>query len=86
MAQSRAAGRGQRKEKNVSIGDASPPPISSESVASNVERRLPPKSNIEKYPLWKYVTREYGPSSKGKERGNVHWRCNFLLKFLSLTR
>jgi len=77
MAQSRAVSRGQRKGKNVPIGDAPPPPISSESAASNVEGRLPPKGNIEKYPLWKYVTREDGPSSKGKGGGNVNWRCNF---------
>jgi hypothetical protein len=30
-----------------------------------------------KYPLWKYVTREDGPSNKGKGGGNVQWKCNF---------
>lgn len=77
MAQSRAAIRGQRKGKNVSIGDAPPPPISLESATSNVEGRLPPKDNIEKYPLWKYVTREDGTSTKGKGGGNLQCRCNF---------
>ena len=77
MAQSRVAGRGQRKGKNVPIGDAPPPPISSESAASNVEGRGGPKDSIEKYPLWKYVTREDGTSTKGKGGGNVQWRCNF---------
>ena len=77
MAQSMEIGKGQRKGKNVSIGDAPPPPISSESAASNVEGRPTPKSNIDKYSLWKYVTREDGPSSKGKGGGNVNWRCNF---------
>ena len=77
MAQSRAAGRGQTKGKNVTIGDAPPPPIPSKSATSNVKGRLPPKGNIEKYPLWKYVTREDGPSSKGKGGSNVNWRCNF---------
>eukprot|EP00253_Pinus_taeda_P035917 PITA_35917 len=77
MAQSRATVRGQRKGKNVSIGDAPPPPISSEFAASNVEGRGGPKDNIEKYPLWKYVTREDGTSTKRKGGGNVQWRCNF---------
>ena len=78
MDQSSAAGRGQRKGKNVPIGDALPPPISLEfaanipSIASNVEGRPPPKGNIKKYPLWKYVTREDGPSSKAKGGGNVN--------------
>ena len=76
MAQSKAAVRGQRKGKNVSIGDA-PPPLSSESTASNVEGRGGPKDNIEKYPLWKYVTREQGPSSKVKGGGNVSWKCSY---------
>lgn len=77
MTQSRATDRGKRKGKNIPIGDAPPPPISSESTASNVEGRLPCNDSIEKYPLWKYVTREVGPSSKGKGGGNVNWRCNF---------
>eukprot|EP00253_Pinus_taeda_P032931 PITA_32931 len=77
MAQSKAAVRGQRKGKNVSIGDAPPPPISSESAASKVEGRGGPRDNIDKYPLWKYVTREDGTSTKGKGGGNVQWRCNF---------
>ena len=72
MAQSRAVGKG----KNVPIGDAPPVPISSGSasvpsigsgaatIASNVEGRQQPRDN--KYPLWKYVTREQGPGSKGE--------------------
>ena len=60
MAQSKVAGKGKRKGKNVPIGDAPPLPISSEYDASNVEGRLPPQCNIDKYPLWKYVTREQG--------------------------
>jgi len=70
MAQSRATGKGQRKGKNVPIGDAPFFPISSgfasvpsiasgaATTASNVEGRLPPQGD--KYPLWKYVTREQG--------------------------
>lgn len=77
MVQSRATVRGQRKGKNVSIGDAPPPPISSKSATSNVERRGGPKDSIDKYPLWKYVTREDGTSTKGKGGGNVQWRSNF---------
>eukprot|EP00253_Pinus_taeda_P034875 PITA_34875 len=68
---------GQRKGKNVSIGDAPPPPISSKFAASNIEEGGGPKDNIEKYPLRKYVTREDGTSTKGKGGGNVQWRCNF---------
>ena len=59
--------------------DAPPPPISSESAASNVEGRGGPKDSKDndKYPLWKYVTREDGPNTKGKGGGNVQWKCNF---------
>eukprot|EP00253_Pinus_taeda_P018206 PITA_18206 len=85
MAQSRATGKGQRKGKNVPIGDALFLPISSGSASvpslasgaatttSNVEGRQQPHDN--KYPLWKYVTREQGPGSKMKGGGNVAWKC-----------
>ena len=74
MAQSKAgaAVRGQRKGKNVMGRDALPPPISSESTASNVEGRG--LKDNDKYPLWKYVTREDGPNNKGKGGGNVQWK------------
>ena len=75
MAQSKAAVRGQRKGKNVMGRDAPPSPISSESAASNVEGRE--LKDNDKYPLWKYVTREDGPDNKGKGGGNVQWKCNF---------
>lgn len=55
--------------------DALPPPISSESAASNVEGRG--LKDNDKYPLWKYVTTEDGPNNKGKGGGNVQWKCNF---------
>ena len=51
------------------------PPISLESAASNVEGRG--LKDNDKYPLWKYVTREDGPNNKGKGGGNVQWKCNF---------
>jgi len=87
MAQSRATGKGQRKGKNVPIGDAPPLPISSGSASvpsigsraatttSNVEGRQQPQDN--KYPLWKYVTREKGSGNKIKEGGNVAWKYNY---------
>lgn len=87
MAQSRAAGKGHRKGKNVPIGDAPPIPISTRSAsvpsigsgaataASNVEGRQQPQDN--KYPLWKYVTRAQRPSSEMKGGGNVAWKWNY---------
>ena len=86
IAQTRATRQGQRKGKNVPIGDAPPVPISSGSasiasigsgtttIASNVQRK---QTQGSKYPLWKYVTREAGPGSKAKGGGNVAWKCNF---------
>jgi len=92
MAQSRAARKGEKKGKNVPIGDAPHVPISSvfasvpsvgSGVAiatSNVEGRI----NLErqqaqeiKYPLWKYVTRDQGKGSKLKGGGNVSWACSY---------
>ena len=76
MAQSKAAAvRGQRKGKNVMGRDALPPPISLEFAASNVEGKE--LKDNDKYPLWKYVTREDGPDNKGNGGGNVQWKCNF---------
>ena len=85
MAQSKAARQGQRKGKNVPIGDAPPVPVSSGSTsipsigsgnataASNVQGK---QTHDPKYPLWKYVTREARASKKGKGGGNCSWKCN----------
>ena len=86
MSQLRATGKGQRKGKNVPIGDAllpissgsaSVPSIASgaATTTSNVEGSQQPQDN--KYPLCKYVTREQGPGSKMKGGGNVAWKCNY---------
>ena len=87
MAQSRAIGKGKRKGKNAPIGDAPPVPISLGSASvpsigsgaatttSNVEGRQQPQDN--KYPLWKYVTREAGPGSKMKGGGNFAWKWSY---------
>ena len=77
MAQSRAVGKGKRNGKNVPIGDAPPVPISSglatvpsigsgaATTTSNVEGRQQPPDD--KYPLWKYLTREQEPSNRGEQ-------------------
>lgn len=86
MAQSRAAGKGQRKGKNFPIGDAPTVPISSESAsvpsigsgaataASNVERRQQAQDN--KYPLWKYVTREQRAKQQVEGRRKCCLECS----------
>jgi len=75
MAQSKAAVWGQRKGKNVSIGDAPPPPISSESAASNVEGRG--LKDNDKYPLWKYVMRGWA-----KHQGKGTRQCAMEMQLL----
>ena len=84
MAQSKAARQGQRKGKNVSIGDAPPVPLSSGSAsipsigsgAATVASNVQGKQIVDpKYPLWKYATREEGAAKKGG--GNCSWKCNF---------
>ena len=86
MAQSREARKGQRKGKNVPIGDATPVPISSGSASipsigsgaatttSNVQGK---QTQDPKYPLWKYLTRKLGPGSRAKGGGNVAWKSSF---------
>jgi hypothetical protein len=95
MAQSaRAAGKGQRKGRNDTIGIAPPPSTSSPfvSVPSTASGAVSTTSNAEKnivatkhpgqerkYPLWTYVTRKQGPKEKLKGGGNVIWTCVFAI-------
>lgn len=76
MAQSKAARQGQRKGKNVSIGDAPPVPLSSRSAsipsigsgAATVASNVQGKQIVDpKYPLWKYATREEGATKREEE-------------------
>lgn len=82
VSQSRAVGQGQRKGKNVPIGDA-PPPISSGSasvpqlqVGLQQQRQMLREDNnlkITNIPSGN-VTREQGLGNKMKGGGNVAWK------------
>ena len=85
MAQSKVTRQGQRKGKNVPIGDAPPVLVSSGSAsipsigrgAATATSNVQGKQTVDpKYPLWKYVTREGGAGKKGGG-GNCSWKCNF---------
>ena len=85
MAQSKGARHGQRKGKNVPIGDAPPVLVSSgsasipsiESGAATAGSNVQGKQIVDpKYPLWKFVTRE-GGAAKKVGGGNCSWKCNF---------
>ena len=94
MAQSsKAAGRGQRRGRNVSShgpsstnlslsAGGSAPSVSSEAIGAsmpsiNLAAVAKQQAKEKKYPLWKYVTRKEGPGSKSDGGGNVLWSCNF---------
>ena len=94
MAQSsKAAGRGQKRGRNVSshgpsstnisfsVG-GSAPSVSNEAIGASMRSKnlvavAKQQAQEKKYPLWKYVTRKEGPGSKSDGGGNVLWSCNF---------
>ena len=87
MAESKAARQGQRKGKNVPIGDAPPIPLSSGSAsipsigsgAATVASNVQGKQIVDpKYTLWKYATKRKG-QQKREEEDNVHGNAIFVM-------